>query len=249
MRPLRLSGELSGMIRCLIAFLFIAASVGTSLATPSRIIILRHGEKADEWKLCGVGQQRAKALAANFLGRDSKNSLFASGEQPAAFYAITLHTLELASPAAESWSMPITLFSAVPEEGKKNELSTKSLNRRTEQAVAALMADPNLNGKTVVMVWEHKHIANAKLEALFPGQKITLRQLLKLEELKDVPATWPSDNYDYFWIVDFAGGSSTPTSFSMVKQSFEPPFDKLPSNDWDKRNHLKPASGCDLKSR
>ena len=84
---------------------------------------------------------------------------------------------------------------------------------------------------------------------LFPGQKITLRQLLKLDELKDVPATWPSDNYDYFWIVDFAGGSSTPTGFSMAKQSFAPPFDKLPTNDWDKPNRLKSASGCELKGR
>jgi hypothetical protein len=237
------------MIRCLLAVLLLVASVGVSLATPSRIIILRHGEKADEWKLCGVGQQRAKALAANFLGRDSKNSLFASGEQPAAFYAITLHTVELASPAAESWKMPITLFSVVPEEGKKNEVSTKFLNRRTEEAVAALLADPNLNGKIVVMVWEHKHIANAKLEAVFPGQKITLRQLLKLDELKDVPLTWPSDNFDYFWIVDFAAGSSTPSSFSMAKQSFAPPYDKLPSNDWDKPNRLKSASGCETRGR
>jgi len=237
------------MVRCLLAVLLLVASIGASLATPSRIIILRHGEKADEWKLCGVGQQRAKALAANFLGRDSKNSLFASGEQPAAFYAITLHTVELAAPAAESWNMPITLFSVVPDSGKKNEVSTNSLNRRTEEAVAALLADPNLNGKIVVMVWEHKHVANAKLEAVFPGQKITLRQLLKLDELKDVPTTWPSENYDYFWIVDFAGGSSTPSSFSMAKQSFAPPFDKLPSNDWDKPNRLKSASGCEMKGR
>ena len=237
------------MIRCLLAVLLLVATVGVSLATPARVIIVRHGEKADEWKLCGVGQQRAKALAANFLGRDSKNSLFASDEQPAAFYAITLHTIELASPAVESWKMPLTLFSVVPEPGKKNEVSTKSLNRRTEEAVAALMADPNLNGKTVVMVWEHRHIANAKLEAGFPGQKITLRQLLKLDELEDVPTTWPSDNYDYFWIVDFADGSSMPSGFSMAKQAFAPPFDKLPTNDWDKPNGLKSASGCELKGR
>ena len=236
------------MIRCLVALLFIVASAGASLATPSRIIILRHGEKADEWKLCGVGQQRAKALAANFLGRGSKNSLFSTGEQPAAFYAITLHTLELASPASESWQLPITLFSVVPEPEKKKEVSIKSLNRRTEQAVEALMADPKLDGKIVVMVWEHRHIANAKLEA-GSDRKITLRQLLKLDALQDVPPTWPGDNYDYFWIVDFAGGSSTPTGFSMVKQSFESPFDKLPTNEWDKPNRLKSASGCELKGR
>jgi len=35
-----------------------------AVATPSRIIILRHGEKEDAWKLCGVGQERADVLAA-----------------------------------------------------------------------------------------------------------------------------------------------------------------------------------------
>jgi len=110
------------------------------------------------------------------------------------------------------------------------------------------MADPKLDGKIVVMVWEHRHIANAKLEA-GSDRKITLRQLLKLDALQDVPPTWPGDNYDYFWIVDFAGGSSTPTGFSMVKQSFESPFDKLPTNEWDKPNRLKSASGCEMKGR
>ena len=28
----------------------------------------------------------------------------------------------------------------------------------------------------VVMVWEHKHIANKKLEDAFPGKAVTLRQ-------------------------------------------------------------------------
>ncbi len=65
------------------------------------------------------------------------------------------------------------------------------------------MQNPALNGKTVVMVWEHKHIANEKLEAKFEGEAVTLRKLLKLDILPGVPKTWPSDNYDYFWIVDF----------------------------------------------
>ena len=54
------------------------------------------------------------------------------------------------------------------------------------------------------MVWEHKHIANEKLEAKFEGEAVTLRKLLKLDILPGVPKTWPGDNYDYFWIVDFA---------------------------------------------
>ena len=73
-------------------------------------------------------------------------------------------------------------------------------------------------GKTVVMVWEHDHIADAKLEKKFSGEAVTLRQLLHLDTLKGVPDTWPSGNYDYFWIVDFDRGASAPTGFRMVKQ-------------------------------
>ena len=237
------------MIRLTLVAALLAVSLGSAVAAPARIIILRHGEKADAWKLCGVGQQRADALATNYLGRGAKSSLFGSGEEPAAFFAITLHTLELASPAAASWGRPITLYSVVPKTGAKSHVSTKELNRRTQDAVQAVMTDPALTGKTVVMVWEHRHIANARLESASRGQGVTLRQLLKLGELKDVPDTWPTDNYDYFWIVDFANGSDTPTTFKMVKQEFAPPYDKLPTNDWDKRSGLKPASGCETKTR
>lgn len=75
------------------------SGLGATLAAPARIIILRHGEKADKCKLGGVGQQRADALAATYLGRGAAKSLFSPGKEPAAFLAITLHTLELASPA------------------------------------------------------------------------------------------------------------------------------------------------------
>ena len=96
------------MIRLTLVAALLAVSLGSAVAAPARIIILRHGEKADAWKLCGVGQQRADALATNYLGRGAKSSLFGSGEEPAAFFAITLHTLELASPAAASWGKPLT---------------------------------------------------------------------------------------------------------------------------------------------
>jgi hypothetical protein len=76
--------------------------------------------------------------------------------------------------------------------------TVKALNRRTQEAAANIMQNPALNGKTIVMVWEHKHIANAKLEAKYEGEAVTLRKLLKLDVLSGVPPTWPGDNYDYF---------------------------------------------------
>jgi hypothetical protein len=228
-----------------LAGLLCCCCLAAAFAAPSRIIILRHGEKEGAWKLCGVGQARADALAATYLGRNAAQSLFAAGEEPAAFLAITLHTLELAAPAAATWDLPITMFSVLPQKGA--DVFDKGLDRRTQEAAAALLANPAWQGKTVVMVWEHKHIANAKLVAKSPGEAVTLRQLLQLDRLKDVPETWPSGNYDYFWIVDYAGGSATPTGFRMVTQVFEGRYAKLPTNEWGAPNGLTSDSQCDLK--
>lgn len=235
------------LIRFGIAAALLGASLATALAAPARIIILRHGEKANPWKLCEVGEQRAAALATTYLGDKAAKSLFANGEEPAFFFAITLHTLELAAPSVATWSKPIILYSVVPDEADDDDLHVKELNLRTQEAASNIMLNPALNGKTVVMVWEHKHIANEKLEAKFEGQAVTLRKLLKLDILPGVPKTWPGDNYDYFWIVDFAANSNVPSKFTMVKQEFGAPFASVPSNDWDTPNELDASSGCKVK--
>ena len=236
------------LIRLALALLF-AAFVQSAVAAPARIIILRHGEKADDWKLCEIGEQRADALALNYLGKGAAKSLFTEGNDPAFFFAITLHTLELASPTVASWSKPIILYSVVPETGQSKEEFTKQLNRRTQEAARNLLTNPALQGKTVVLVWEHKHIANEKLEAKFESDRegVTLRQLLKLDILPGVPKTWPDETYDYFWIVDFPENSNVPSKFTMVKQEFGTSFPKVPSNDWDTPDGLDPASGCKIK--
>jgi len=109
------------------------------------------------------------------------------------------------------------------------------------------VSNPAWQGETVVIVWEHKHIANTKLERAFSGEQVTLRQLLGLDKLKDVPETWPSGNYDYFWIVDYAEGSTASAGFRMVKQDSAGTHASLPSNDWGAPNGLTAKSQCDLK--
>jgi hypothetical protein len=101
--------------------------------------------------------------------------------------------------------------------------------------VRDLMVNPLLQGKTVVMVWEHRHIANKKLEDNFPREAVTLRQLLKLDLLHGVPETWPSGTYDYFWIVDY--GTKAPTC--------------RPPSPWSNRSSARltifpPTSGTNL---
>jgi hypothetical protein len=214
----------------------------TAVATPRTVIVLRHGEKQNAYALCQTGQDRARALAAQYLGKGAANSLFTGAEEPAAFFAITLHTLGLASPAAASWGLPVTMFSVMP--GAKTGFDT-ALNTRTQEAVRALMTDPRWSGKTVVLVWEHHHIADKALEQKFPRQQITLRQLLNLDKIAGVPETWPGQNYDYFWIVQYGTpGSDVPTGFQSVKQTFTAPFQTVPSNDWGTKEPLPRGSKC-----
>jgi hypothetical protein len=227
-----------------VLLLAVAAAGDDAGATPKQIVILRHGEKQDAYRLCSIGVQRSLALAGRYLGKGADNSLFFGRKGPDAFLAITLHTLELVSPAAQSWGMPVTLYSALPMHGQSEADLTQVLNRRTQEAARNLIGNPQWNGKTVVMVWEHHHIADSKLEKQFPGQMVTLRQLLGLDTVEDVPATWPGHNFDYFWIVDYAPGSDRPTRFQARKQVFAAPYDKVPSNDWGQRPVYPPKSGC-----
>jgi hypothetical protein len=205
-------------------------------AAPERIVILRHGEKHDLYRLCDLGVERSRALAASYLGRDGAQSLFAGRAAPDAFVAITLHTLELAAPSAAAWGKPVVAYTVLPPSRARTDF-TRALNERTREAAADVMQ--GRLGKTVVMVWEHHHIADRRLEEAFRGQKVTLRQLLNLDRLDAVPRDWPDDTYDYFWIVDYpASGSDRPVRFEMRKQSFPEPYRALPANDWGEPRRL-----------
>lgn len=228
------------------AALLCLVSAPAAEAVPKRIIILRHGEKENGYALCSIGQQRSLALQANYLGKGATLSLFPRGTRPAAIFAATLHCLELVSPAAQSWGMPIQLYSVIPLDGQTKEEETLLLNERTREAARSLLTNPRWQGKTVVVVWEHDHIAKASLEEQFPNEKVTLRQLLHLGTLPNVPEDWEGGNYDYFWIVDYGNWWSTrPTRFTVKKQSFLPPFDTVPDNDWGTSEDLPAGSGCE----
>jgi hypothetical protein len=224
----------------LIAGVLASAIAVPALAAPAKIIVLRHGEKHNAWELCATGQARAAGLVNTYLGKGAAESLFAAGEAPAAIFAITPHTLELVAPSAASWSMPVSIFPVLPAPHQSKQEEAVLLNQQTRTAAAAVLNDPRWTGKTVVMAWEHDHIANAKLEQRFAPEQVTLRQLLGLGGFADVPATWPGENYDYFWIVEFAPGSSAPSSFRMQRQIF-PAAAGVPSNDWGAAQKLPDA--------
>lgn len=210
-------------------------------AQPSRIIILRHAEKANAYALCDLGRERADALARQFLGRGAAQSLFAPGERPAAFMAVTLHPLETITPAAETWGLPVIDYSVVPNKDEDEDAAEAEINARTQEAARDLMSSHQYDGKIVVVAWEHKHIASHKLEKEYRGQQVTLRQLLRLTH---APESWSDTNYDYFWIVDYAPGNPNPIKFEAVKQTFAPPFNAIPAPDWEAPEPRHIEAGC-----
>lgn len=233
------------LCRVLIAIFLVALLRPVSAyAQPARIIIVRHSEKLDDYALCDMGTARADALAKQYLGRGASQSLFGADGKPAAMIVMTAHTIDTITPSALSWNMPVTAYTVVPAKGGKNEAENLEENARTQDAMHDVMNDPRYSGKTVVVMWEHDRIANAKLETKYAGQQVTMRQLLHLDRIKGVPDTWPDENYDYFWIVDFARGKPVPVSFRMVRQVFTAPFDKLPANDWGTAEPQHIAAGC-----
>lgn len=253
----------------------LALSVAPAWALPQRIILLRHGEKHDAYRLCSVGQQRAQALAAQYLGKDAATSLFQPGEAPKAFFAMTLHTLETIAPSARSWGQPVITFAALPDDG--GTIGDGLLNAQTLQLARDLLTDPRWDGAIVVVTWEHDHIAKtvsgrgkktasekaaaaakeatrspAQLEAAVaradarPEAPSTLYDLFGLDQLRETLSDWPSETYDYFWIIDFDPNTRQASSFKMVKQVYGPAFSAVPQNDWGRPNGLTAASGCQL---
>ena len=216
-------------------------------AAPSRIILLRHGEKENAYALCDVGQQRSLALKDQFLGKGASQSLFKVAP-PSAFFATTLHTIELIAPTANSWDLPIITYPEIPVTGRNDTQTAELMNRQTELAADNVMQDPMWNGKTVVMVWEHKHIANKKLTKENPDMMVDLRQLLKLDKLPDqivkkIPKTWSGANYNFFWIVDYDEKGS-PIGFDVVRQNFTGQYANVPNNDWGVAESLPANTKC-----
>jgi hypothetical protein len=216
------------------------AAAPVAEAQPSRVIILRHAEKLNAYALCDLGRERADALAKQFLGQGTAQSLFAPGERPAAFMAVTLHPLETITPAAQTWGLPVVDYSVVPNKDEDDDAETE-INVRTQEAARDLMSNHEYDGKIVVVAWEHKHIASHKLEKQYRGQEVTFRQLLRLGQ---APESWSDTNYDYFWIVDYAPGNPNPIKFQAIKQTFLPPFNALPAPDWDAPEPKHIEAGC-----
>lgn len=233
--------------RVRIGLLTLVACVSSvpSLAAPERLVIVRHGEKLNTWHLCQTGLDRAQALSDQHLGLNAKEPLFPTSS-PVAILTLSIHTSETAQPTAHSRNMPTTNYVALPSAGTSRDAFEAQMNRQNQLAVHDLLNDARYNGKQVLMFWEHFHTASTALEARYPGEQVTLRQLLKLDQppfAQQVPATWPDSNYNYFWIIDFNADGSI-KAFNTARQRYEGRYANLPDNDWGAPERLPANSPC-----
>lgn len=206
-----------------------------AVAMPKMVVILRHGEKANGQQLCATGTLRANALAATYLGKNATSPLFPG--QPDAFFVITPHTLETAAPSFQSWNMQPRNY-GVPPLGQSGT-SDKDLNKDTKAAFGDLTSHA-YDGKTVVIVWEHKHIANRKLQKKYANA--TWWQLLGLGKL-GAPHTWEGGNFDYFWIVTYDKKGKVKSSDFKKVETFTGAFSTVPQNAWGTAE--PPLPGCE----
>jgi hypothetical protein len=227
------------------AFVFFAGFGALDMANahPSRIVLLRHGEKVppnapDRRQLCPIGALRAQALAEYYLGKGAQNArdIFGEGKEPDAFFAVTSHTQKTVEPSVATWSgsKPYVVFSG------------GNLGEETKKAAAEL-AKPKYDGKVVVIVWEHHHIADKQEN----DDGDTFWSLLQLGKIapESVGKKWEGVNYDYFWVINY---SVSPPTFLPVLQTYsDPKYATLPNNNW--RVEVDPEkfpgfyAGCDHK--
>jgi hypothetical protein len=221
---------IGALVTCLAVFLNLTAAY----ALPKRIIILRHAEKINDGDLCAIGNMRASALAKRYLGYGAWDSLFANGEQPAAFYANSPHAAETIEPAFLTWR-------------RINRIHfDKNLSINTWSRVAAEEILGNYHNQIVVMAWEHSRIANSERDLVNPDP-VSLYYILGLSKYnKPLPIrldNWCGSNYDYFWIVDYnpdeeyTGTPPTPTNITVKLQELR----GLPQNKWGEKEEPWPA--------
>lgn len=179
-----------------IFFLFLIVSWGMCqelFAVPSQVMIVRHGEKPKDKKaiyLDKKGVERASALAPYFMGT---KELLEYGP-PVAVYAMELgnihghsmRPIETCAPTAEALRLP---------------LNTNYKRDHYAEMVKEIMSDPKLDGKNVLICWEH-----FKIPAIAQAFGI-----------QNPPDPWSGKVFDRTWVIQFNPDGSV-KSFQNLPQ-------------------------------
>jgi len=161
--------------RLQILVLVISQMLGAAaIAKPAQIALIRHAEKISDTDihLSTKGWKRAKALPRLFL----ENPELLKHGPPAALFAMGQKHADSSLRAIETLKyLSESLHHKINDDFEKNE---------EDKLVKQILKDASLDGKLVVICWEHKK----------------LRDLAKSLGAHDVPK-WSDERFDRVWLI------------------------------------------------
>ena len=161
---------------CITISLLCSSSLAS--ATPAQILIIRHGEKpADGNQLSVKGWQRAHALVHYF----ETNPAVTQHGTPVAIYAMKQDGLD-------GSVRPIQTVTPLAQDLDK-DVKTPYLRDDYELLVKEILSDSSLDGKMVLICWEHKVIPDmAHAFGVHPR-----------------PNDWDGSDFDTVYEINFSG--------------------------------------------
>ncbi len=162
-------------------------------ATPAQIIFLRHAEMPDTGnELDARGRERATALVRLFTA----DARVLEHGPAGGIFVMRPHGKSGSVRAIETMEPTAHALGITPD---------KTLTRDEIPAlVRAINANPSLDGKTVIVCWEHDAIP----------------EMLRAFGWTGGPAHWPGKAFDRLWILDFKDGA--PVRFRDLPQTLLP---------------------------
>jgi hypothetical protein len=157
-------------------FILLILAVNSVFAMPAEVLLMRHAEKpAVGNELSPQGWARARALPKLFSGRPE----FLKFGLPVALYAM--------APSHENGSVRAIQTLQFLARALNLQTETQFTKDEVSQLINQIRSDSRLNGRTIVICWEHKMIP-----VIAHGFGIT------------VPDNWPSEQFDRVWSLDFS---------------------------------------------
>jgi len=169
---------LTQSLRSIFISMTLLFSSSLALATPAQILIIRHGEKpAVGNQLSPRGWQRARALVQYF----ETNKAVTQYGTPIAIYAMK-------QDGVDGSVRPIQTVTPLAQDLGK-DVKTPYLRDDYAQLVKDILADRSLDGKMVLICWEHKVI---------PGMAYAFG-------VRPQPADWSGSDFDTVFEINFSG--------------------------------------------
>ena len=159
-----------------IIFLSVLLAVKCALAMPTQILLMRHAEKPEHGnELSFQGWKRAMTLPSLFENRPDSQQF----GKPAALYAMSPRKIGGSVRSIQTLKFISEKFNLV--------INSDFTREEVKKLVADIKNNKSLNGKMIIICWEHKLLMEIASE-------------LGVDE----PLDWPKKQYDRIWSLSYS---------------------------------------------